>query len=300
MQNKLKILISTDYSPAAVNAELYAIKFANATRSTLEFVHVFDPVLEGTAIGFDAEKIEYNPLQFETNKLQEHVTALIQSLNISPLELDHSCIVREGNLVRKHILQEVAESGIDIIIAGTHGASALHELLLGSHTWDIAKCSRVPVLAIPENAVFNGIKHIVYAADYRENEPGAIDFMSHFADKLNAVLTVLHVANYAVSEKFARMRFENFRKMVNDRVTSNKLTLQLIQNNNVTDGLNEFCSREKADWLVMFPRRFSMADRIFTDPILHPIGRSATKRQSFHSNTPLFILPEFSDGVCMI
>ena len=48
MENKMKILLATDYSEAGISAELYGIQFAKNTGSLLCLIHVYDKPLDTT------------------------------------------------------------------------------------------------------------------------------------------------------------------------------------------------------------------------------------------------------------
>ncbi|MDP1728334.1 MAG: universal stress protein [Bacteroidota bacterium] len=288
MEHNFNILMATDYSKSAGNAERYAVQFSKATQSTIRFVHIFEPQLAGYTATFDAEKIDYNPLQYEFSKLNEHVTKLLDSLNIKPGELNCQCIIREGINIRKQLLDEAAESKTDLIITGTHGVSELREMMFGGHTWKIIKNTNIPLLAIPENASYSEIKKIVFATEYRKNEILSIKLLTQIAKKFNAEITVLHITNFVLPEEFENKIFENFKSELKDKITYDKLNIHLKHHYSIIDGLNDYCKLKKANWLVMSPERLSLIDKI-----LNPADISTTKHMSSHTKVPLFIIPEF-------
>ncbi len=69
------------------------------------------------------------------------------------------------DLVVDEALSLIADYKIDIVVMGTHGASGITELILGSNTASVIEKAPVPVLAIPANAVYTGINNVVYAYD---------------------------------------------------------------------------------------------------------------------------------------
>ncbi len=290
MERNFNILMATDYSESAGNAERYAVQFSKATQSTIRFVHIYEPQLIAYSISFDVDKIDYNPLQYEFSRLNEHVTKLLDSLSIKPDELNCQCIIREGINIRKQLLDEATESKTDLIITGTHGVSAFREMMFGGHTWNIIKNSNIPILAIPENNNYSEIKHIVFATEYRENEISAIKFLIQIAGKFNAEITVLHITNFALPEEFENRIFENFKSELKDKINYDKLNIHLKHHYSIIDGLNDYCKMKKANWLVMSPQRLTLIDKI-----LNPAEISFTKHMSFHTRVPLFIIPEFKN-----
>ena len=83
MEKCFKILLSTDYSNSVMNAERYAVQFAEDTDSILIFFHVYELPLSSTPS---------KPLEFaktrdafytsELKKLEDHRDKLFRSLGI--------------------------------------------------------------------------------------------------------------------------------------------------------------------------------------------------------------------------
>jgi nucleotide-binding universal stress UspA family protein len=228
MKTQFNILLATDYSTSTSGAEQYAIQLALATQSTIRFMHVFQPELIATSMSFDSEKIDYNPLKYAYDKLGEHIEECFRISGIQPGSISYTYVVREGNNIRKQILEEADEEDSNLIIVGTHGASLMHRLLLGSHTWNLIRHADIPVLAIPENTVFTEIKQIVFATEYREGEIPAIHFLAQIAKVLNAEIMVLHISRFVLSEEFENLLFKRFQIKVKNQIAYEKLHLKLI------------------------------------------------------------------------
>ncbi len=288
-ENQFNIIVATDYSKAVRSAERYAVQFAQATGSTLRFVHVFEPALASTSLAFDQDKIAYNPLEYEFAKLNQHVNLLLESLGVKPGDLNCQCIIREGNSIRKQVLSEALETSADLIITGTHGAGEWNSSLFGSHSWKIISHAKIPVLVIPENTVFSAIKRIVFATGYHGSDFDGIKFITSIARKFDAEITVLHVANFVMSKEFENRLFENFKKEIKEKVSYDKLNIHLKHHYSIIDGLNDYCRLKHVDWLVMSPQKLRLIDKI-----LDPGELSTTRHMSTHTQVPLFALPELS------
>jgi len=286
MEKQLKILLATDYSEAVMNAERYAVQFAKNTNSFLTILHVYD-----IPFNFPIEHLEYAKAteELRAHKLQnlnQQYYKILRSLNIKTSEVKCECIVLEGT-VGKQIRKEAEQLHIDIIITGTHGTNGFRKFFLGSHTWDVIKKSKIPVLAIPKDALLTDIKNIVFATEYREGEIPGIHFLTKLAKQFNAELTLLHITNYAYSKEFETLLFEKFKTEVKSKVAYDKLSLRLVHYNNIIEGLNDFCALAKTDWLVMSHAKSFLLENIFS-----PI-RSTTKVMSFHTHIPLLTVPDF-------
>src|ERR1035437_1067034 len=286
MKKYYKILLATDYSNEVMNAERYAVQFAKSTNSILTLFHAYSPPLPPPKITQSYDEMLRNLKAAETKKLVQHRDELFRSLNVNPGELNSECTVREGG-AGNQIRKEAKESEVDFIVVGTHGESGFREVLFGSHTWNVIKKSSVPVLVIPKDALFTGIKNIVFGTEYREGEIQVLDFLVQFAKQFDAELTVLHVTNYVLSQAFEKEIFEKFRRDIKGKISYEKLKIRLIKNNDLISGLNKFCENEKMDLLVMCPEKQILFEKIFI-----PFA-SSTRKMSFHSTIPLMTIPDF-------
>ncbi len=284
MESTFNILFATDYSESVMNAERYAMQFAKHTHSYLRIIHVFKPAI-GIPVTFNAETIDYAPLQYQIEKLQDHVRELCRSIHINPEEVNYDCVVREGN-IREQIMLEAEESSSDLIIAGTHGAGLLQKLMLGSHTWDIIKNAEIPVLAIPEDALFTGLHNIVFATEYREEDIRAIRFLYEIANSLNANLTLLHVSNHTISEELEMLLLKKFITEVKNKIQYADPDIRLVHDTDKVNGLNYFCIANKVHWLAMSTQKTNWLEELIY------LDGDKTKRMSFDTHVPLFIIPD--------
>ncbi|MGP8215510.1 MAG: universal stress protein [Bacteroidia bacterium] len=284
MRNYFKILVATDYSSTGVNAERYAIQLAKATNSYLIFFHAFEVPFHYSETLADFEKIDENPVKLELTDLKQHVDELLKSMEIRKGEVEYRCIVRQDSLAEE-LHTEAEYNNIDFIIMGTHEPYILQSILQTSHTWGVIKNAEIPVLAIPEEAAFDDIKHIVLATEYRKGEIPVIKFLITIAMHFDADLTILHVYNDVFSNEFENEIFAIFREEVKSVVDYDKLEIHLIHNNNLIEGLNRFCINAKANWLVMSHEKAS-----FLISLINPV--SVTKKMCFHTHVPLFTVPD--------
>lgn len=277
------ILLATDYSDAAINAEKYAIEFARDTHSFLRILYVFPPIDANEEGISELEKTDYNPAFSELARLKSHFLKTLRSLHVKPEEIDFECVVREGS-ASQQIKAETLEVPHDFIIMGTHGAGWMKKFFLGSHTWDVIKKCGTPVLAIPPGARYAKPKEIVFATEYREGELPVLNFLTQIASKLHANLTVLHLNSAIVSEKKLETDFKNELK---NKVVYPNVRIKKILSDDVIAGVDSFCKDSQADWLVMSHQKTNFIEKLF-----HP-SLSTTKQMSFHTSIPLFSIPDY-------
>jgi len=285
MKKRLKILIATDYSEQSLPAEIYAVNLAKDIDSYLQFVHVFDPPLAAPLAAFDAEKIEYNPLLFESKKLKNHVANLLNSLNNPLSDSDFTYLVREGQ-AGEQILEEAQESEIDIIIVGTHGVSGFRDFFVGTHAWDVIKNSKIPALAIPTKTVYKRISTIGFASEYREGEIPAIHFAYNIANLLKANFKIVHINNPFIKAKDNDQMFVDFYGTLQSILKTENIEFIRMNEDDVIEGIEKFCNETSVDWLAMSPEVPSLLEKIFIPNI------SMTRKMSFLTNRPLFAIPD--------
>lgn len=286
MEKQFTLLVATDYSESTLSAERYAVQFAKNTGSLLKFLHVFESYAADQTGAFDANKIDYNPVLYEMKKLKSHVEKVIETLNFKPGDITYECLIREGKTATQ-IREEAKETSYDFIIIGTHDITGFRRLFSGSNTWNVIKKTGTPVLAIPGGTSFREIKNIVFATEYREGELPVINFLAELAKTFNAELTILHISANIISEEFEKELSTSFTSELKNKITYRNIKLQTLHYTDIISGIDDFCARSHADWLVMSPER-----PFFIDKIFHP-SASITKQMSFKTNIPLLSIPDY-------
>jgi len=285
MKTSFKIVVGIDYTPSSDNAARYAAKMALATGSTLTFHHVYGKGRLGFPKEFAAlEKVDESQDEFEESKLQQYIEHLLRDAEIDPGSIEAKYTGAEGDITNE-LINEAKEVRADFIILGTHGGNGLKENFFGGHAWEAIKKEFVPVLAIPPGAEYSKIKSIVFATEYRQSEIPLIKQLVSYAEGFKAQLIVLHVTNNIFSSEFDHEMFDKFKKEVEEVVSYKKLSISLVKNDTLIEGINNFCSKVQADWLVMSHEKTSFLIGLF-----NPV--SFTKKMSFHTRIPLFAIPD--------
>jgi len=282
MEKHLKILVATDYSKISDNVEQYALHLAKSTNADIVFLHVYARGVVFPEKFVHLEKTD--EIDYEESILQQHTEYVLHSLG-TKLDIGKvSCRVAEGNIARE-ILNVAIQEEPDFTIIGTHDGSPLKEKFFGGHTWDVIKHAALPVLAIPPEACYSKMRHIVFATEYKKSEISLIDYITTFAKLFDAKLTILHVAKATFPSAFDAEMFEMFKREIRSKIKYDKLDICLVKSDSLIDGLNDFCMKAKANWLVM-----SHEKTFFLASLFSPL--SFTKKMSFNTHIPLFAVPD--------
>jgi len=140
-----KILLPTDFSETAHQAQQYAIALAERFHCDLHLLHVVPQV---TIPLPEASTSWTLP---DTNQRQQVEEAQFQLLKmISPkwAEEHHSVQVTKVGYPVEEIVKYAKDEEIDLIVIGTHGHTGFARLLLGSTAEKIVRLATCPVLTV--------------------------------------------------------------------------------------------------------------------------------------------------------
>ncbi len=138
-----KILVPTDFSPAALNAARFAQEMATAFQARLLLLHV---VPEASYPMLNVVEMRHFPnLRNELHRQCEtSLKELASQLGNPPgIELE----VRDGN-PHAEILDSVRKHGIDMIVMGTHGHTGIKHAVLGSTAERVVRLASCPVVTL--------------------------------------------------------------------------------------------------------------------------------------------------------
>ena len=141
-----KILFCTDFSENSMPARATAVEYAKAFKSELLIIHVVNSRLLGYPTFED--KIPVDMALLRTN-IEEGVE---QELDLIAKDCKRKvkrvkAFYRTG-APAEEIARVVGEESIDLVVMGTHGATGLRHLILGSTAENVVRTARCPVLTV--------------------------------------------------------------------------------------------------------------------------------------------------------
>ena len=263
-----KLLIPTDFSPAANLAIDYAIDIANQFGSNVTLLHTYQ-VMSTTGSFVSIERYLKEDAEQEMTK----------TLNSICSRFKHGASVRSEiiNGPTVSVISKLADNAnFDLIIMGTQGASGITSVFTGSTTNAVIKNAETPVLVIPEKAVFRPIKNIVFAVDdYDISSAGVVSALTQMARRYQAKVLVYHL-DRGESDNAIDPTVSMY---MDGLETSYHFEME---GGNVNDSINQFLIDYNGDLLCMIQR-----DRGFFDRLFHS---SVTKKEIFSSQVPLLIM----------
>lgn len=271
-----KILAPTDFSPSAQNALVYAAKLAKKTNSKLTLLHAYHsmPVtIDVPVIDKSLDDI-YAEAMTSLGYIREN---LINEFG----EIEIDCDARLGfatDVINDYALDHY----YDLIVMGMQGASFLNEMVIGSITTSLMQDAPCPILAVGKDMEYTDIEKVVWAGDSVKT-PGLrmlADF-KNFLDTVGQVhIDVIHIVHQQQDDKtrFAELVAPSIQNFLNGK----DYAIKTIESEDIVQGINDFVEKEKADLVVMVPRKHNIWRNLFFEP--------NTKRMAFHSLVPVLII----------
>ena len=145
-----KVLVATDGSETSRKAVVYAIELAKLARGSLIAVTVIDrsafvgsPLIPASATPAHILEPVEDYLKGIAQKDLDDIEALCRKAGV-----ESQVKTLYGHPVEQ-IVREAESSGVDLIVMGPHGRSALEAALLGSTTFGVIhKDTKIPVLVV--------------------------------------------------------------------------------------------------------------------------------------------------------
>lgn len=275
------ILVPTDFSTNAENALHFAIALAKQQHATLILLHAYQmPVA--------VSPVPFNLLILEKEEAKQDATTKLRTLSA---QIDHASgvsyeyLLQEGDAVDV-ISNTVKEKNVDLIVMGSKGASGLAGVIFGGVATSVIEKASCPVMAIPERTSLNKpIKKITYATDYQKNDTRIIGKIIELAEPIHAQVNIIHISGDEISPDEESKLMSQFMKKVNDVISYNNLSFQMLHGQDVEEQLEKYIADNSTDVLILSTHHRSFFDRLFEKSITKDLTLQATiPLVAFHYN----------------
>ncbi len=248
------IIVPVNFSPNSTNAAHYAADMARAIGAELSLVNVFQPTMT----------ISEMPMpEYAFEEIRDNNLNLLQTLALDLLK-------RTGNRIKVTVDLEIGdvETKLEsfcrnkktfIVVMGASGKS-IENTLQESNTIRAVRHLPYPVLVIPENAAFHGVKNIVVACDREDIDSGIPTVLSTLRDLgqlLGAQLKIVHVLTDGKESATEAIEEYNVWKKAVKLLAPE---LHFVRQHKVEDGVSEYLQGNEADWLMVFPKSHSLLE----------------------------------------
>jgi nucleotide-binding universal stress UspA family protein len=279
------ILVPTDFSNCSEEAVKYAIHFATKTGRKLLFFHstfLLIPTRSSSMAYMMAVKSN------RSQKLKQLITFIdkvYDNLNIKKNDSSIKFIVKYGPSVVENIIEAIQEQFIDLIIMGTHGASGLRKIFLGSNTTNLIEKTYCPLLAVPSKYKYEGLNKIAYASANLSTLKKELKKIIPIAQSLNTLLEIVHVTSgnetKHQNKNFNQLKFAN---ELSNHYNFYNMSFELMADieDNLTKSIDRYIKNKKPDMLIMLTQKKNFISKLFFN--------SNTEEMAYQIKIPLLAL----------
>ncbi|MBL85078.1 MAG: universal stress protein UspA [Winogradskyella sp.] len=202
-----RILVPTDFSEQATNALEVAAMLAKKHDADIYLLHMMEIPMQHIDPG--AVKSDIPETLFFMKLAHKKFEDLMESDFLEGITV-HETV--KADITFNEIKDACKEFDIDLIVMGSHGATGLKEMFIGSNAEKVVRSSDVPVLVIKNKHQSFNIKNFVFASDFKNDNKETYQQAVKFAELFDAKIHLLLVntANNFITTHESRTRINDF------------------------------------------------------------------------------------------
>lgn len=261
----ISILLPTDFSGNSMNAVKYALEFFKYQKVNFFFMHAYqdefynhDKLISREVFDDILEKVK-NQSQKNLENLLETAKKMTSNSGFTFQTISaYNTLVDEANLI-------VDAKNIDLIVMGTKGKSDKRHIIFGSHTLQVLKYVKCPVLAIPSNYTDTQPKRILFPTDYLiPYKHRELKLLCDLAAFYKSIIDVLYISK---SDKLS-LRQEDNQAFIKETICKTKIDFHIEHGKNIAETIQNYIKTHVIDMLVMVNTQHSfLEDMLFPSNI---------------------------------
>jgi nucleotide-binding universal stress UspA family protein len=261
-----RILLATDFSHCAERALSYALAIASSWNAELHVLHVLE-VLSGMNSEYPVNHMYVEQLRKEAahDMIEIEKRATQSGLSIR--------IATEIGIPSQRIEALAAQTGVSLIVMGTHGRTGLEHVLVGSTAERVVRTASCPVLTAKvrgdassqPTAPADGIRfqRLLIPVDFSASSLEALEYGVQLARHAGSALTILHVLEpvaygldftlgssleWRTQKAYVEGRLEILRALC----TSNGIRAEHVLKAGIpADSIRDYADRQQPDLVIM-------------------------------------------------
>lgn len=272
------ILIPTDFSKNAWSATLYALNLYADHKCKIYFLNSISNTRGESRVLMTslryAETLADASVR-DLNELKE------RALGLNNDKHSFEIISTSEDLVLA-IKRTIQNHQIDLVVAGTKGASGLGKFFLGSNAVRmIQNLDICPMLAVPEEYEFSMPKNIAFASNFnRVFQEDKVQVLIDFANLFESHIYVFHINLKEDLSEFQRSNLQELQGYLSNQ----EHTFHWKEKSDTkSNEINEFVDEFDIDLLAMMNYKHGFIETIMKEPVIKKIG--------FKPTVPFLVVP---------
>lgn len=271
-------IVPTDFSETSKNAAIFAAQVASTVQdSRIILYHEFDNYVSGS----DSSPLSDEPEARKTiaNLALQNVKAAMQQAAGS---VQITCIAEEESSFIKSVEKFVQDKMADLVLMGITDTTGIEQTLFGSNTLKLVNKNICPVMIIPPDARFKGIKNVAFATDYKDIKSSSPTKNIHAV--LDLFKPTVHVVNVNEEDVQVSAGYLEERNALESILEGYHPTFHFIRQATFAEAISGFVSDKQIDLIITVPRKHSFFSNLFQ--------ASHTKQLAYHSEVPIIAIHE--------
>ncbi len=258
------VIVPVDFSEISLNAARYATQLLTGIYGlNMILHHVYD----------NAEEAE------EATKKLNELKEELKSAGIVKMEV----FAEQGDDLIEELEKLARHRDADLVIMGIKGRSTIAQSLIGSNTLKMLNTKACPVLIVPPDAVFNGLKNVMLTSDFQDvadNTPSVPirEFLKAFFPKLHIVnVDSEHYVSLTEEYQAEKMKLKEMFSVFNPE-------FYFLGMYDADEAINQFARDKNIDLIINVQKEQSLFAKLFI--------KSQTKKLAYQSSIPVLALHE--------
>lgn len=241
----MKILVPVDFSDQSLLAVKTAKAVASAQKGEVVLLHMLDiPNFYGTDIIRELNTDEsFFMMKGAKEKMKEFES------KIQCEDIDIRTEIRLDNTYAG-IIDFAEEIAADYILMGSHGASGLKEVFVGSNTEKVVRRSKIPVICIKDYQEDLQFNNVVFASNFYKESDTVLPYLKQLVHDFNCKIHLLRVNTERDFETtwYSKKVMEDF---VKEAELETECTINIYNDDSVESGIMRFANEIGADAMVV-------------------------------------------------
>lgn len=291
-----RILVPVDFSDYSMNACKIAFNIAKEFNSKVKIFHVYYnpyyptdlPMAEALYKTDEKDRKAMNIIDKVRANMQKLCAEIDKKIDEGEFPaINYSYSMREG-IAEEEIADYCDSYKPSLIIMGVKGGDNNQNNALGSVTAEVIEMVNVPLLAIPKESYFKGlktVKHIALCTTFSQRDLASLDsitrFIRHRADQIKITLLHFNETNKK-GVKWNKDQVEKIRGYLKEHYPDLNIGYELIDSNDMFKSVAEYVEKEKIEIIAVNTRKRNIFVRLFVP--------SVSRKILARSNATLFVL----------
>jgi nucleotide-binding universal stress UspA family protein len=288
-QGVQRILVPIDFSDYSVNACRYAIGLAEKLNAEIKLMHVYyNPVVNSMPltdtyyyqVNMDEiiREIEIRA-KVSMEKFYSDLKEKIEKDGITGVKIDYALV---RGIASEEIIAESESYNPEVIIIGTRGQGERENDLIGSVTAKIIDETKVPVLVIPEDSIYQGIGtiNIMYTTDFDDSDYLAIKKLVNILSPFDFRLHCVHIGT-TDSTIWDKVKMDTLKDNLKQHYGDYEIRCHIMEDKDFFAGMQDYIRDNYIDIISMVTHKRGLISKLLTP--------SLTRKVLFHTNIPFLV-----------